>query len=186
MTVLPFANATGKAAYDALGVGLGDMILNDLAASTGLRVAVLPPAGGGAPPLDLAPARAAGATLVVMGTVQSVVPPRRREDFAAFQGVLVDKVLEVLAGALGPGDDARVKAAITANHPRAFAAALAYGQGLAARDRGDLEKAARSLRKAIAKEPAFSLGQGRCNDAVRALYYSKVTAQPPPARTAHR
>jgi len=142
-----------------------------------------------------------------MGTVQSVVPPRievravhaadgsvvrqatavgRREDFAAFQGALVDKVLEVLAGALSPGDGARVKAAITANHPRAFDAAVAYGQGLAARDRGDLEKAARSLRKAIAKEPAFSLGQGRCNDAVRALYYSKVTAQPPPARTAHR
>ncbi|HEX3693949.1 MAG TPA: hypothetical protein VH374_01060 [Polyangia bacterium] len=217
ITVLPFDNATGKAKYAPLSVGLADMVFNDLASSTGLQVvgkvraAANPPTGVKEPAglFDQAAAKAAGqaagAAYVVVAAIRSVAPAvridvravrvadatvvcaatasGRADHFVEAQDALVAKVVDVLAGVLGPGDGERIKQGAHANHPTTLAAALEYGAGLQARDGNDFESAAAHLKKAIDGQPAFALGHSRTSDVVRALYRIKRPAPEPPPQS---
>ncbi len=207
LAVLPFANQTGDAAYDALGKGLADMLTTDLSTVDQLTLVERSRLQALLDELALAqgdfvdPATAArlgqglGARYVLTGALTAVAPQMRLDarvvdvesgevvDSASAVGptaefFLLEKELAAgLSDELGVTLTARDQARMGRVQTESFAAFQSWATGLDALDRGQLEEARGALEAALAADARFGLAADALDDAQARLVAAGRTSQ---------
>lgn len=189
--VLPFRAPAADKALQPLGVALADMLATDLGVARELRLIERERLGdlrkehalGASGQVDRATAARAGklvgADLLIVGAL-TVAPPTLRIDaravsttsgeivasasaegaidsFFAVEAELASKLLQALGAALPP----LVRLRIGKGQPQKLGAALAYGRGLDALDRGDRAGAKTAFAEALAADAGFVAARRR-------------------------
>jgi len=189
VTVLYFDNHTGDPAYDAFGKGLADMMITDLSTVDDLAVVERAKLQALIDEMSLQqseyfdPATAQklgqglGATHAITGSINAFAPQIRIDirliDVNSSEVVLAEGVTgsdqdifglqEQLASTFADALDKRREAGEPVDGLAADGL-LAYGQGLEAADRGDLETASELLGRVVDSTPGFGLAQQRLTD----------------------
>ncbi|MCB9777072.1 MAG: hypothetical protein H6742_00745 [Alphaproteobacteria bacterium] len=207
LAVLPFANQTGDATWDALGGGLADMLVSDLASVDRLTLVERARLQDLLDELALAegtfvdPAtagqlgRGLGARYVLVGSFSAVAPEMRLD--ARVVDVSSGEIVHT-ASAAGPRDEffllqkelaagltdglgialsAREQARMGRVQTESFAAFQAWSEGLAALDRGELDAARDRLQAALVADDRFGLAESALDDAQDRLQASGARSE---------
>lgn len=117
------------------------------------------------------------AVVVPVGTAERATPSLLSrgavEEFFDLEKRLALQIYEQLGIQLTPAEEERVTRRPTEN----MAAILAYGQGLAASDRGDFSEAAEAFGRAAALDPNFGPAQDRAEEAASAAAAAGTSTQ---------
>ncbi len=186
MAIVSFDNNTGDVAFDALGTGIQDMLVSDLAHVDGLQLVEreriqqvldelsLTNSGFVDPKTAAQMGKGVGAKWVLAGGISAVAPMMRID--ARVIDVRTSKIVAT-AETTGPQDEffllekelavalldeldiqtsARMSARMGRVQTENFDAFLAYSEGLEALDAGEVDEASRRLRDALAHDADFA------------------------------